>query len=217
MEDSRFASALRVGPMRLAQTAILAAIAAFVIATAWKALRSPWLVDDFPESLAIKVELMPLLFPLHMISGGLALLLVPLALTLNRRPAWHRPVARIAAFDVAIAGVTAFPVALVAPVTWASALGFSAQGLTWLVLLVLGLGHIRAGRRAQHRACMVLMAATMCGAVLFRVFLALFALTGSPRWFETAYALDAWIAWTLPLGLVAIWLKRTGGLRLLPR
>ena len=180
-------------------------------------MRSPWLVDDFPETLAIKVELMPLLFPLHMVSGGLALLLVPLALALNRTPRWHRPVARLAALDVIVAGLTAFPVALVAPVTWASALGFSAQGLTWLTLLGFGIAHIRAGRTAQHRACMILMAATMCGAVFFRVFLALFALAGRPRWFETAYALDAWVAWLLPLTLAALWLKRTGGLARFPR
>ncbi len=187
------------------------------MATAWQALRSPWLVDDFPESLAVKVELMPVLFPLHMISGGLALLLVPAALALNRTPRWHRPVARIAALDVAVAGVTAFPVALIAPVTWTSALGFTAQGLTWLTLLALGIANIRAGRTAQHRACMILMAATMCGAIFFRVFLALFALAGQPRWFEMAYALDAWVAWLLPLALAALWLKRTGGLARFPR
>ena len=202
---------------RTARSVLLAALAAFVISTAWQALRSPWQVEDFPESLAIKVELMPVLFPLHMVTGGLALLLVPLALALNRYPRWHRRAARIAALDVVLAGVTAFPVALVAPVTWTSALGFCAQGLTWLVLLGLGLGHIRAGRVAQHRACMVLMAATMTGAVFFRVYLALWALYGTPRRFEGFYALDAWIAWTLPLGLAALWLKRTGGLRLFPR
>ena len=196
---------------------VLAAIAAFVTATAVKAIRSPWLVDDFPESLAIKVELMPVLFPLHMVTGGLALVLVPLALALNRTPRRHRPVARIAALDVLVAGLTAFPVALVAPVTWFSALGFSAQGLTWLILLGLGVAHIHAGRIAQHRACMIMMAATMTGAVFFRIYLALFALTAWPRRFEAFYAADAWVAWLLPLALATLWLKRTGGLARFPR
>ena len=49
------------------------------------------------------------------------------------------------------------------------------------------------------------------------LFLALFALAGSPRWFETAYALDAWVAWLLPLALAWLWLKRTGGLARIPR
>lgn len=185
--------------------------------TAWKALRAPWLVDDFPESLAVKVELMPIAFPVHMISGGLALLLVPLAIAARRHPRWHRPVARIAALDVIIAGVTAFPVAVIAPVTTFSALGFAAQGMTWLVLLAFGIRHIRAGRVARHRACMVLMAATMTGAVVFRVLLALWALAGPVRHFESAYAADAWIAWLLPLTIAALALKRTGGFRADPR
>lgn len=187
------------------------------MATAWKAVRAPWSVDDFPESLAVKVELLPVIFPVHMIAGGLALLLVPLAIALRRQPRWHRPVARLAALDVVMAGLTAFPVALIAPVTTVSAFGFAAQGLTWLVLLALGIRHIRAGRTRAHRACMMLMAATMAGAVVFRVLLALWALAGPVRHFEAAYAADAWIAWLLPLTIAALALKRTGGFRPDPR
>jgi len=197
--------------------AILAAIAGFVISTAWKALRAPWMVDDFPEALAVKAELLPVVFPIHMVTGGLALVLVPLAILLRHRPRWHRPVARLAAIDVVLAGVTAFPVALVAPVTWGSALGFTAQGALWLVLLALGLRHIRAGRVAAHRACMLLLAAATSGAVFFRVYLALFAIYGSMRHYEAFYALDAWLAWGLPVAITAVMLKRAGDLRADPR
>ena len=79
---------------------------------------------------------------------------------------------------IALAGVTAFPVALMAPVTPVSAWGFAAQGAVWLVLLVLGLWQIRRKRIAQHRAAMLLMAATTTGAVFFRIYLALFAIYG---------------------------------------
>ena len=34
------------------------------------------------------------------VTGGLALLLVPAALLLSGRPRWHRPIARLAALDV---------------------------------------------------------------------------------------------------------------------
>ncbi len=175
------------------------------------------MVDDFPEALAVKAELMPVLFPVHMIAGGLALVLVPLAILLHRHPPWHRPVARLTALVVLIAGLTAFPVALVAPVTMVSAFGFAAQGALWLVLLGLGIRHIRAGRTARHRACMLLMAAATSGAVFFRIWLALFAIYGPARHYEAFYALDAWLAWGLPVAITALVLNRAGDLRANPR
>ena len=185
--------------------------------TALLALESPWQVDDFPEALAIKAELLPWIFPLHMITGGLALLLVPLTFMLRRRARWHRPVGRVTAAIVVLAGLSAFPVALIAPVTEVSAWGFAAQGAVWLVLLALGLYNIRQRNVARHRAFMLLMAATTTGAVFFRVYLALWAIFGDLRHYEAFYALDAWIAWSLPLAATAIFLKRTGGFRGDPR
>jgi Predicted membrane protein (DUF2306) len=190
--------------------AVLAAIALFVIQTAWKALQAPWQVDDFPEALAVKVELLPWLFPLHMVSGGLALVLVPITLALRPWPRWHRWAGRVTAGDVLVAGLTAFPVALVAPVTRVSAWGFATQGAVWLVLLGLGVWQIRRKNRAAHRACMLLVAATTTGAVFFRIYLALFAIGGNLRFYERFYAADAWLAWSLPLAATAIFLKRTG-------
>ena len=215
-------SASTPGPAaRVLRTGMLAAIALYVMLAAWKALLTPLALDDFPEELAIKVELLPLLFPLHMVSGGLALLLVPLTFVLRRKPRWHRLVGRITAIDVVIAGTTAFPVALVAPVTRVSALGFSTQAAVWLTLLALGIRNIRRGQVAKHRACMLLMAATTSGALVFRIALASWAIMasalGSARHYEAFYAADAWLAWSLPLGLTAFLLHRTGGLRFDPR
>jgi uncharacterized membrane protein YozB (DUF420 family) len=196
---------------------LLMGIGFFVASTAWKALRAPWLVDDFPEALAIKVELLPWLFPLHMVTGGLALVLVPLTFALRRHARWHRLAGRITALDVLVAGLTAFPVALIAPVTQFSAWGFAAQGAVWLVLLGLGLWNIRRRQIAAHRACMLLMAATTTGALFFRIYLALFAMFGNVRYYETFYAIDAWAAWSLPLIAMAIFLKRTGAFKAVPR
>ena len=199
------------GPARRAlRLIVLAALALFVIQTALKALRSPWLIDDFPEALAVKAELMPWIFPVHMIAGGLVLLLIPATLLVRRHARWHRPLGRITTLTVLAAGITAFPVALVAPVTEVSAWGFAAQGATWLLLLGLGLRNIRLRRLYAHRAAMLLMAATTAGAIFFRVYLALWAILGDMRHYEMFYAADAWIAWTLPLLAMAIFLKRTG-------
>ena len=193
---------------KAASVLILSAISAFVLYTAVKAFAAAFANDDFPESLAVKVELLPLIFPIHMITGALALILVPAALVLRRRRKWHRLVGRIAAADVLVSGLTAFPVAWVAPVTTWSAAGFSAQAATWLTLLALGIWNIRRRRIAAHRVCMVLMLATASGAVFFRIFLALWAMTGPSRWFEAFYACDSWIAWLLPLAVTALVLSR---------
>lgn len=193
---------------QMVRVLILSGISAFVLYTAAKALLSAFANDDFPENLAVKVELLPLIFPLHMISGGLALILLPLAIALRRRPVWHRLAGRVAALDVLVAGVTAFPVAWAAPVTIWSAAGFSAQAVTWLALLIFGIRNIRRRRVAAHRACMLLMVATASGAVFFRIYLALWAIFGSGRSFDLFYAWDAWIAWLLPLAVTALILFR---------
>ena len=151
-----------------------------------------------------------------MVSGGLALLLVPLAIALRHHPRWHRLAGRIAAVDVAVAGITALPVALVVPVTMGSALGFTAQGCVWLALLALGIWHIRNGRIAAHRAMMVTLAATTSGAIFFRIYLALWAIFAHGRHFDLFYACDAWIAWALPLGISARFMRQNGTWRSLP-
>jgi uncharacterized membrane protein YozB (DUF420 family) len=173
---------------------------------ALKALTTAFLNDDFPESLAIKVELLPIIFPLHMLTGGMALLLVPLAIILRRRPRWHRLAGRIAAVDVMLAGVTALPVAWTAPVTLWSAAGFMAQGLL----------HIRARRIAAHQAMMVMLAATTSGAIFFRIYLALWAIFAQRHHFELFYACDAWFAWLLPLAISARLMRQNGTWRSVP-
>lgn len=196
---------------------VLAGVAAFVTMVAVKAFMQALDQDDFPEDLLVKVELMPTVFPLHMLAGALALVLVPAALLLRPWPRWHRLAGRIAAADVLVAGVTAYPVALVAPVTAWSAAGFAAQATVWLAFLALGLWNIRHGRVAAHRRCMLLMTATASGAIFFRIYLASWAILAQGKHFAVFYACDAWIAWLLPLLATLVFVKRTGGWRSIPR
>ena len=93
------------------------------------------------------------------------------------------------------------------PVTALSASGFVAQAIAWLVLLGVGIWSIRRRRRAAHRSAMLMMAAVTSGAVFFRVYLGLWKAFGVPLYFEAFYALNAWIAWGLPLIAVALWLR----------
>jgi Predicted membrane protein (DUF2306) len=186
--------------------AILAGLGLFVTYVALRGISESWDNAGFPESLAIKLELMPLIFPLHMVTGGLALLLVPAVLFL-RGTRWHKIAGRIAAVDILVAGVTAIPVALLYPVTKISAAGFATQGLVWMLLLGFGIWHIRAGRVRQHRACMLMMAAVTSGALFFRVYLGLWKYVFGFKYFYVFYAVDAWIAWGLPLAGMAVWVN----------
>ena len=189
---------------------VLTLLLVFVTFVALTALRQAFDSEDFPEDLAVKLELLPVIFPLHMLTGGLALIMVPLALLARLRPRWHRLAGRIAGVVVLVAGVTAVPVALVVPVTAVSAAGFAAQGLTWLTLLGLGVNHARNGRYAAHRECMLLMTAVTSGAIFFRIYLATWAIFAHGRHFAAFYACDAWLAWLLPLGATAAMLKWSG-------
>ena len=54
------------------------------------------------------------------------------------------------------------------------------------------------------------MTATGTWAIFFRINLAHWAMFGNFRHYEAFYAIDAWIAWTMPLGAMAIFLRGTG-------
>ncbi|MDE2445627.1 MAG: DUF2306 domain-containing protein [Alphaproteobacteria bacterium] len=190
-------------PLRL----ILVAVLLFVTYTGLRAITETFDNENFPEALAVKLQLLPLIFPIHMATGGLALLLVPLMIwsrgtPLHKRLGW--PVAAV----ILVAGATAPFVALIMPVTTVSALGFAAQAVVWLALLAAGLWHVRHGRIEAHQNCMILMAAVTSGAVFFRVYLGLFARFGDRHYFYLFYACDAWLAWGLPLIMVALLIRR---------
>jgi uncharacterized membrane protein YozB (DUF420 family) len=163
--------------------------------------------SEFPEALAVKVEILPLIFPLHMITGGLAFLLIPAAIGLRGRR-WHRLAGRVTAADILLAGLTAPFVAWAAPVTLVSAAGFTVQAIVWVGLLLAGVWNIRRGRKGAHQTCMLLMASVTSGAVFFRIYLALWSHFGSVHYFKTFYACDAWLAWGLPLLVTAVVLRR---------
>ncbi len=200
--------AMRGRPLRAVRWVVVSAIAAFVTSVAVKALMQTFDHDDFPEALLVKVEALPVIFPVHMLAGALALVLIPCALLLRPWPQWHRVAGRIAAVDVLVAGITAFPVAWVEPVTPWSGAGFVAQAAVWLTFLALGIRHIHAGRVDDHRTCMLLMTATASGAIFFRIYLASWTVLADGRHFAAFYSVDAWLAWLLPLLTTALFVKK---------
>jgi uncharacterized membrane protein len=200
--------ATRGRPLWAVRWAGVSAITAFVSTVVVKALMQTFDQEDFPEALLVKVEALPVIFPVHMFTGALALVLIPSALLLRPWRRWHRIAGRIAAADVLVAGVTAFPVAWVEPVTPWSGAGFIAQATVWLTCLALGIWHIRRGRVDEHRVCMLLMTATASGAIFFRIYLASWAIVAEGRHFAAFYSADAWLAWLLPLVATALFIKK---------
>lgn len=176
--------------------------AGFATYTAWRAFQSAFDQSNFPENLAIKMDELPVVFIIHMATGGLALALVPLAIAM-RHSRFHKWFGRVAAADVLVAGVTAVPVAWYQPITVYSGAGFIAQALTWMTLLGFGIWNIRRGRVRMHQACMLMMAAVTSGAIFFRIWLALWAIYGTHRYYRVFYSVDAWIGWLLPLAATA--------------
>ena len=186
---------------------IITIIMLFVTYTAIRAISEAYFSDGFPEALAVKVELLPLIFPIHMVAGGLSLLFVP-ATIFFRLTKYHKFLGRVTAADILVAGITAPFVAWTVPVTMTSAAGFTAQSMTWMGLLAAGIWNIRNGRVHAHQTCMLLMAAVTSGALFFRIFLALWARFGDHHYFNNFYAVNAWIAWGLPLIGMALALQR---------
>ena len=188
---------------------IITIIMLFVTYTAIRAISEAYFSDGFPEALAVKVEVLPLIFPIHMVAGGLSLLLVPATIYL-RRTRLHKFFGKIAAADILVAGLTAPFVAWAVPVTIISAAGFTAQSITWMGLLIAGIWNIRNGRVYAHQTCMLLMAAVTSGALFFRIFLALYARYGDHHYFNNFYAVNAWIAWGIPLLAVLVFHRLRG-------
>jgi hypothetical protein len=142
----------------------------------------------------------PILFPAHMVSSAMALLLAPVVILLRHRPELHKPLGRLLGGFVVIGGLTALPVALMSHSTpWARG-GFFVQGLVWLYLLGAAYAAIRARDIRRHAKFMIAMVAVTTGAVWFRVMTGTAIALNLP--FEPIYALSAWVGWMAPLAFV---------------
>ena len=170
------------------------------------ALGLGWL--DLPYELLLVLRRLPLLFPAHMIASGAALILIPIAALLRRRPAAHRLVGRLTAVAVAIGGCTALPVALASEASAPARAGLFMQGIVWLALVVAAVAAIRRGEKSRHAALMIAMAAVASGAIWLRLTLALANAAALP--FDRVYAIAAWAGWLVPLAVALATTWRDG-------
>jgi hypothetical protein len=142
----------------------------------------------------------PILFPAHMISSALALLLAPLVIAFRDRPELHKPLGWLLGAFVVIGGLTALPVAVMSHSPTLARAGFFVQGLVWLYLLGTAIVAIRRRNILRHAHLMMAMVAVTTGAVWFRVITGTAIALHLP--FDTIYGLAAWIGWIAPLAIV---------------
>ena len=95
-----------------------------------------------PYELFVVLQRLPLVFPLHMIASGLALILIPIAAFARPWRGVHRAAGRLAAAAVVIGGLTALPVALASEATAVARAGLFTQGR--------GLARPPGGRHRRH-------------------------------------------------------------------
>lgn len=148
----------------------------------------------------------PTAFPLHMVTGGLGLMLVGAAIGTRRHRRLHRPLGRLAVVLLAVAAISAVPTAQSSLAPAAARAGFLTQGAVCLACLAAGWSAIRRKRVLLHRRLMTAAAATAFGAVVLRGLLIGVDAAGLP--FEPSYAVAAWLAWLLPLAATAAWSRR---------
>jgi hypothetical protein len=142
----------------------------------------------------------PVLFPAHMVSSALALLLAPLVIGLRHHVELHRSLGRLLGVFVLIGGLTALPVAVMSHSPFAARAGFFVQGVLWLYLFGAAFVAIRRRNIRRHARLMAAMVAVTTGAVWFRLITGTAIVLELP--FEPAYSLAAWMGWLIPLGIV---------------
>ncbi len=148
----------------------------------------------------------PLLFPAHMVSSALALLLAPLVFAVRRYPEFHRPLGRLLGVFVVIGGLTALPVAVMSHSPAGARAGFFVQGVVWMSLLVAAVQAIREHHTERHAHLMLAMVAVTSGAVWFRIFTGTAIVLKLP--FDAAYVFAAWAGWMVPLAFVSTYSRR---------
>ncbi len=155
-----------------------------------------------PTQLAAIDERLPGIFRLHMICGGIGLMLLPGVILLRRRKRVHRGLGSAAAGLLFAGALTALPSALVSVATPVARAGFFTQGLLTLYFLTAGFQAIRRQDRQRHRRLMLCAAAVVSGAAILRLMLYCAAILELD--FDAAYAAIAWLAWAIPLASVEV-------------
>lgn len=145
----------------------------------------------------------------HMVAGGLAVILTPLQVSRM----WRRGDRRKHVYlgwalvpIVTIAALTTPPISFNMSYPLWSELGFALGSVAWFGALVMGIWHIRRRNFEMHKRWMVMMAALSFGAVSFRLQLPILRLFWD---MDVVFPYLGWTCWVPNVIVVAIWWWRT--------
>lgn len=142
-------------------------------------------------------------FYIHIISGGLALLIGWLQFNDNlrtRNAKFHKTIGKVYLISVLMSAVAAFCIAFYATGGIIASLGFISLALIWFFSTMDAYLSIRNGKVHRHQKMMIYSYAACFAAVTLRIWLPLLnAYYGD---FTTAYRIVAWVCW-VPNILVA--------------
>lgn len=147
-------------------------------------------------------------FYLHIIAGGLALLIGWSQFSTGIRRRWisfHRLIGRVYLVAVLLSGFSGLFIARYATGVLVASLGFSSLAICWLGLTGMGYHAVRQRRIASHHGWMIRSYCITCAAVTLRFWIPLFSLLEIE--FAVAYPIISWLSW-VPNLLVDEWLVR---------
>ena len=148
-------------------------------------------------------------FAVHIVFGGVALLLSPVQLSARLRarvPRVHRLVGRVVLASIVLAGTAGFLLSWVNAAGSVGTAGFGGLAVLWVTFALLGLRAILRRDVVAHRRWMLRTFAMTYAAVTLRLWLvALIPLLGD---FHSAYLLVPFLCWVPNLVVVELLLRR---------
>ncbi|WP_224814884.1 DUF2306 domain-containing protein [Hasllibacter sp. MH4015] len=157
------------------------------------------------DHVAYHIENVGSILAVHMVAGGLAVLLVPLQVSRM----WRRGDRRKHVYlgwalvpIVTIAALTTPPISFNMALPFWSEAGFALGSVAWFGALVMGMWYIRQRDFEYHRRWMVMMAALSFGAVSFRLQLPILRLFWD---MDVVFPYLGWTCWVPNVIVVALW------------
>jgi uncharacterized membrane protein len=158
----------------------------------------------------------PTIVALHVVLGGVYLALAPfqfVRLIRSRHLAYHRRVGRLLVSTGLVVGATAMFMGLVIPFSgWGERVIIGLFGTLFLVALVKGFVHVRAGRVALHREWMIRAFATALAVATIRlIYIPALLIVADPTDAQNAVLWDTSfaVAFVVHSSVAELWIRAT--------